>query len=720
MHVLSLQYFGFDWESYLIEEGNLAPRPVCLSWSNANDEDLDQGLAAYYDGGAGREMIEFLEDESIVLIAHNMPFDAMLGVCHVPGVTTTLIQREIDAGRLRDTRVREQLIQIQLGAMTTNKDPRTGKVIGTSLAHLVDTYLGVDLSAEKTDPNAWRLRYSELEGVAISDYPDAAYSYSLLDSVYALRVFDAQSASEEITPFGALQDPDDPSYIRDERAQTRAAWDLHCMACNGPMLDQREVRIFTKHHIAGAELGFEAAAQGDVELVRWNPNKHPQEGPPKSPERGGWSENQKALREEVSRDLKAQGLDVPLTSSGQVSIATETLLLCTSPQVRAYATSKVHQKMVSTYVPVLKKVPADTRLTSSPNVLVNTGRTSWARPNLQQPPKAPGYRECFVPGTGNVFVSIDYDAIEMVALAQVFYERYGNTLLMDAINGGRDVHGVFGAQIINMDYQPFMDALGDPLSEEHDLVKTARQAAKPFNFGRAGGMGADTFLSTLDDGVKAALQSIEPGKELVQIVHRLLKLWDNTWNAHDFFRSVSKQVNDNNGKFVYRHRISGRVRGQVGYCDGCNLQFQGRVADGAKNAMRLLSDWMYAPHVSQGLDEAPVRCWAFIHDEFLLEGPAATVTYWATKATELLIQGMQPYCEDVKVSAQPAAMTRWFKGADTCWEDGQLIPWHRRFFKAEDPPEEHLLEELGLRAKPFYASKRLIEVQGPTTKLMCL
>jgi mono/diheme cytochrome c family protein len=705
-----VKYYGFDWETHLITDHTITPTPVCLSWSNGAD---DYGVASWRRGSAASIMKELLFDPEITLIAHNMPFDAML-IAKWCTVAVAEVQREIDAGRLRDTMVREQLIQIALGGMTTKRDPRNGQPLKLGLDALVKNYLKLDISADKTDPDAWRLRYSELYEVPIEEWPDAAYDYALLDSEYALRVFAAQCADENRTSFGRLQDPDAATLIRDEIPQTRAAFDLHCMACHGPFIDQPEAERFTAYHTAEVARGY-GAAEG-AGLVRWNPNKYPKAGPPKSPERGGYSENQGALREAVEQDFKRRGVDVPLTAGEppKVSIATGVLEQVQRQDIATYASTKGSQKMLSAFAAPLAAAK-DQRMVSSPNVLVNTGRTSWRGPNLQQPPKKPGYRECFVPAQGNVFVSIDYDGIEMVALAQVFRERHGEHKLADAINNGYDVHAVFGAQIIGMQYDEFVAIRKDVTHEDNELVATARQAAKPFNFGRAGGMGAETFLSTLDDDVTAALQALEPDNDLISITTRLLRLWDDTWNARPFFNAVSKSTKAfPSGIFTYRHPISGRVRGNVGYCDGCNVQFQGRVADGAKNAMRLLSDWMYKADKS-----CKVRAWAFIHDEFLFEGPAESVTEWAAHATQLMIDGMQPYMKDVQVTAAPAAMNRWMKDADTYFEDDVLIPWDRWLLWPDEgiePPRDEFVKSFGIKQGAYYADNA-IEYRGPISQL---
>ena len=70
----------------------------------------------------------------------------------------------------------------------------------------------------------------------------------------------------------------------------------------------------------------------------------------------------------------------------------------------------------------------------------NTGRTSCSRPNIQNPPRKQGVRECYVPLPGYVLTACDYSTLELCTLAQVCYQMYGESKMRDLINDGRDLH----------------------------------------------------------------------------------------------------------------------------------------------------------------------------------------------------------------------------------------------------------------------------------------
>lgn len=728
-----MKLFAFDFETHLITATDNAPKPVC--WSFCDATEAYQGVKTADDTDF---LLHLLEDTDTILTAHNMPFDAMV-MCKHLGVPISLIQREIDQMRLRDTRVRETLIGIATGSMTLGKDPRTGLNSDRySLAECARTYLNVDLSEEKTDPNAWRLRYSELDGVAIVDYPKEAYEYALMDSVYAMRVFGKQCLERYETPYGRMQLGFDNELqhmtLHNEIAQTRAAWDLHCMSCHGPYRDEQEVEVFAQYHRDNVENGSQKLK--DIGVIWWNEKK---KGTIKDGTReAGWSVKKKDLEALVVADFEAQGVSVPCTKptekaiqkyyhhmdlwhdnpkegpepqypQGNIKTGREVLQACTNPALVEYGDCLKSEKLVSTYVPPLEAAVGG-RLASSPNVLVSTGRTSWAKPNMQNPPKKGGFRECFVPREGNVFASIDYSGIELVALAQVLWERHGAPEMMNAINRGIDLHMYFGAEIIGKTYDDCVAIRKDKSHHQFPLVTTARQLAKVFNFGSGGGQGAKTFFMQMDESTKEAMQSIAPGRNILDVIADLIKLWKDTWNCWSYFRWVSARTSTDGGTFTYQHPISGRIRGAVGYTDGCNLAFQGRSADGAKNAMRMISDWIYEPASDHG-----VMCWGFVHDEFLLEGPEYSVTDWCKNVSDMMVSGMQPYVRDVKVEAEPAAMYRWLKEAEPHYKDGELIPWYRALLPADRTIVDSISRECIVQ--PYYADGSMLDVRGPVTEI---
>ncbi len=125
-------------------------------------------------------------------------------------------------------------------------------------------------------------------------------------------------------------------------------------------------------------------------------------------------------------------------------------------------------------------------------VLVRTGRTSCAGPNVQQVPRAGGLREAFVASPGYLLLSVDYAAAELRALAAHCRHRFGRSALADVLAAGADPHAHTAALILGVPTDEFLAWK----TGEGNLPKkfaAARQAAKAINFGVPGGLGAEAL-----------------------------------------------------------------------------------------------------------------------------------------------------------------------------------------------------------------------------------
>lgn len=212
--------------------------------------------------------------------------------------------------------------------------------------------------------------------------------------------------------------------------------------------------------------------------------------------------------------------DVSRTPTGKVGAGRDPLNESGDELLMNFAGWQEDAKTLQTYVPYLRRgrtpidghdiacpTIADEKKTCScpgpyrpipltlwPNVLLETGRTSYGGVIQQLPRKprhrnaekqwVPSLRECFRAREGYVFSSEDYDSGELVTHAQsCLWLCNGQSELADALNSGRKVHNALGATMIGLGYDEFQARLAER------VCKDARQAAKPGNFGFPGGMG---------------------------------------------------------------------------------------------------------------------------------------------------------------------------------------------------------------------------------------
>lgn len=657
-------YIGLDTETYLIQPGLQAPPLVVMSMVG----DPTMGASLLLRDEALVTVRNLLRNPGAHLVLQNAAFDMAVFASEQDDLLP-LIFAAYDAGRIHCTRIREMLLHNALEGL--NDADGGGPRVGFSLADIVKRRFGVDLSADKTAPDAWRLRYSELDGKPLNEWPEEARRYAGDDAIWALRIWQQQEEQAE--------------YLKDAPGQTRAAFCLHLMQAWGILTEEAAVLELEERLSATvSEANEKLLASG---LLKGKTKKNKATGILEIE----WSKNSARIKELVEQGFARQGLEVPRTDpsdrfpEGQVKTDEETLRMAGVPDLDVLADSLGDAKLLSTYVQALKgrvkKGNTDQYeqrgrylpgtgwlINASWNPLVASGRTSCQKPNLQNPPRKGGVRECFVPRTGNWFLSVDYSFIELCTWAQACLDLVGKSDMAEAIRAGLDPHVDMGVEILraegrDVDYEACVVARKGGQS----WAKDARQLAKAANFGLPGGLGAATFV---------AYAKATYGVELTEEKARDLKVvWRSKWSEADaYFAHVSGLQQFGASSFTVTLPQSGFVRAGCTFTSGCNTFFQGLAARGAKEALWLLTKACY------GADPllAGCRIVAFVHDEFILEVPAERERAHAIseRVQKLMLEGMQRFVPDVPIKAEPTLMARWYKEAEPVWgADGILELW---------------------------------------------
>lgn len=717
---------SFDTETYLIpmaeytERGkvkrltrNRVPRLVCSSWAGRDDvpppiseaaasghavlEHGAKGWRALLDRDATRATALWAFAEDAVFVGHNTPFDVtvLMHLLRRDPTFASNVFRAYAENRMCDTFIREKLLAIAQGWL--NIDPRTGQPTKFGLADAVSRHLGLKLDGKDGD-DIWRLRYHELDGVPLADWPLAARDYALADAEYPLMVALAQA------PVGSpvLSDQLDPITTKlggvvDEARQCRAFLSLHLQAAWGVRTDKETVETWA-HEI---ELALDDANAGLRRIGVLRPNG---------------TKDTKHLQHLVERDFQWRNLEAPRTDptnkypDGQVKIDGETLLSCTTPELRAWGEAAHYEKWRTTYLQ-----PAILGLTGvlpyNYNPLVASGRTSSYGTNAQNPPRKGRFRECIAARPGMVFCSVDYNAAELAGLAQIHYWLFGRSALRDTINAGIDAHAPVAAQLAGVSTEEMLRWLTKDNENYRRAKGLFRQAAKVANFGIPGGLGARTLV-TYAEGMGVDLYEIsaeldpslrttrdeERAKIAFNYAQHIIDTWSVAVPEGPEYMGLINDALRGQESFTFMQFGSQRQRGDCGYCDGCNTGFQGIVADGAKEAIWRLTVACYLPPqqahsilTAPGVywqemdeDEVMAACKAlygvrpvlFIHDEEIAEGPLETAHLWAPAMAAIMREGMRTFIRDVKVEAEPALMARWYKEAEARYDQhGRLIPW---------------------------------------------
>lgn len=645
---------GFDVETHLIRQGRKCPRLVCLSLAGEGKpppyitsaaKTFGADFVIAHENGVWTALMgrkpavevakKLLADPSITLIAHNAVYDcAVLANEDVSGEILQAVFNSLEDGDgcdIRCTKVRELLIANAMGR--AKFDPRTQLKTKYSLAYCMLAYFKKDLSNVKTDPDAWRLRYHELDGVPVTRWPPEAASYAVMDSLYTLELakkqgeFTQADNGEVVVTFDGA--------VVDETYQLRADWALHLMACWGPRTNAESVEEWNKELRAYVDqVDRQAEAAGFVEKGK---------------------KKMSVLRRRISAAYEG---NPPLTATGNVKFDKDTLMGSGDAALKSYAEGGEARKNLTTYLPILR-LGVKHPLTSSPNVFVRSGRTSWTKPSLQTGPRKGDYRKSFEARPGKCFVAADYDRIELASLAQVHYWMFGESSLRDAFLAGEDLHLSLAADMLGISYKEAETRL----KQKDPEIKRMRQGAKIANFGFPGGLVARTFVDYAA-GFDFHISLTE--------AERIRRAWLDRWpEMTPYFNDVSDKAKW--GKFTFSQWVSGRQRSECTYTVAANTAFQGLTADGAKRALYAVAKECYTDESSHLFG---VRPWVFVHDEIIAEGPIDTVDLWAKRLSRVMEQQMASVIPDVPIGVEAAAMFRWDKDATPTYnESGELVPW---------------------------------------------
>jgi DNA polymerase-1 len=205
--------YGFDCETHLIKPGSLAPPMVCYTES-AEGEVGGRLFHALYNCTEIIERIVEITDGDNVIVGANTAYDVAVLIAWEPELAP-LFFNAYHEGRVEDVQLNQKLIDLSYGRLAQS---------GYSLADLVLRRLQKDRFAEKRDPDAWRMRYAELENVRPEDWPEGARVYAVDDAIDARDVLLSQRAEAG-------------RYQHQAAEQARASLALHLLCVEGVYTD---------------------------------------------------------------------------------------------------------------------------------------------------------------------------------------------------------------------------------------------------------------------------------------------------------------------------------------------------------------------------------------------------------------------------------------------------------------------------------------------------
>jgi DNA polymerase-1 len=301
----------------------------------------------------------------------------------------------------------------------------------------------------------------------------------------------------------------------------------------------------------------------------------------------------------------------------------EALARVAHPMAALLRDYRAAQKRVTTYGTDWSKHAAeDGRIYASWNQLGSVaGRTSCSSPNLQQVPRDPRYRRCFVAPPGRALVKADYSQLQLRIAAKIA----GDQAMLDAYARGEDLHTRTAQQ----------------LTGKTDVSKADRQLAKAVNFGLLFGLGAKGLRGYAKSNYGLDLSEAEAKqyRRAFFAAYPGLERWHRRAGT-----SSAKEC----------RTLAGRRRlldGQTPYTHRLNSPVQGTEADGAKLAMALLWE-----RREQCPGAFPVL---FCHDEIVVETDDSQAEAAAAWLNQAMLDGMAPLLDPVPVEVEVQTARTW-------------------------------------------------------------
>jgi DNA polymerase I-like protein with 3'-5' exonuclease and polymerase domains len=334
--------------------------------------------------------------------------------------------------------------------------------------------------------------------------------------------------------------------------------------------------------------------------------------PDRLPGQAGWSWDSPA---QVKQAFAAAGLALESTDD-------EALAGLDHPMAELLRAYRAARRRVTGYGPDWGDYPSGGRIYADWNQLGSVaGRTSCSVPNLQQVPRDPRYRRCFVAPPGRVLVKADYSQLQLRIAAKIA----GDEAMLAAYARGEDLHTLTARQ----------------LTGKADVSKADRQLAKAVNFGLLFGLGAKGLRGYAKGNYGLDLTE----EEAARYRGAFFSAYPGLGRWH---RKAGNSTASECRTLAGRRRL---LDAETPYTHRLNTPVQGTEADGAKLAMALL--WERRHEVPGAF---PVL---FGHDEIVVEcdeGQADQVRDWLRRA---MLDGMAPLIEPVPVEVEVTVARTW-------------------------------------------------------------
>jgi hypothetical protein len=180
-------------------------------------------------------------------------------------------------------------------------------------------------------------------------------------------------------------------------------------------------------------------------------------------------------------------------------------------------------------------------------------------------------------------------------------------------------------------------------------------------------MKAKRFMQSVNKVAKKPEDKID-----LATAQRAIDAFFRSWACEGYFEVCDELLQGGGGSANIKQLVTGRVRGRLNYTTLRNGFFSGLANDAA--TATLLPLWQQCCDKNSPMYGSFGQI--FLHDENVFALPAHTAHEAAFFMRDTMLEIAQQFLPDVRLSAEPAIMRRWYKNADKVLDaSGKLTPW---------------------------------------------
>lgn len=330
------------------------------------------------------------------------------------------------------------------------------------------------------------------------------------------------------------------------------------------------------------------------------------------------------------------------------------------PLIDEYIGYKEAMKLCTSYGDAFfKNLAGDNKIHTNFHQILDTGRVSSSKPNMQQIPADNVYRNCFTAPKGWSFVSADYSSQELNVIA--FGSK--DPVWLKALEEGQDLHSTCAELVYD---EQWYDAADEDCAyyvnnakqkcncKEHKKLRTN---VKTINFGLAYGMGPNKLSDTLNISIDDAKLLIEKYFEAFPSIKGFLEKLGNFGKHYGYIKTFPPYNRRRWFTNWYPKMWSNSsAKMELGTIERAskNTPIQGASADMTKKALILMRNYIKEFNM-------PVKLVMTVHDQIDTICKDEYVGAWIIKMKELMEEAANEIVTNKLLKAEVTVSDCWEK-----------------------------------------------------------